>query len=193
MNFISIMLLSLLGLAPALWAMLKQRRLARLAKAEMRIAQAVTAMEGHLLKGSTSKGMVYHDLVFQTMLKVQRTRRYQVRWNLFKSPSPSQAEMRQRLDSELAAGEAKFEGEVASFCAAYFEAFGHKHPIQQKLYLFYLSCVGAGAKGLLLILRQLLGRLDRNDQLRQQRARQFFIEASTLDAESGSGALRAQA
>lgn len=74
MNFISIMLLSLLGLAPALWAMLKQRRLARLAKAEMRIAQAVTAMEGHLLKGSTSKGMVYHDLVFQTMLKVQRTR-----------------------------------------------------------------------------------------------------------------------
>lgn len=185
MNSLFTVLLIFLGLSPALFTWLRERRLARLALAELRIAQAVSAMESHMMNGFTTNGKVCHDFVFQVMLRVQDTRSYRVRWNIFKGPSARQTEARQRLEVELSEDGCPFREDVANFCRAHFEAFTHKHPIQQKFYFVYIAFVYVGTKGLIYCLRRLLDLFDGWEKFMDFLRRQFFIQAGALEADGG--------
>ena len=168
-----------ISLSPAILLWLRARRLAKLANAELRIAKAVTSMEEHMLKGSTTNGQVCHDLVFKVMFAVQGMRRYSVSWNILKKPTADQCEARSRFEAELADDQHAFGEIIEDFVRAHFEAFSLKHPIRYKAYFAYNILLYITSKGLLYFLRTLLQCVDGWHRAKDRLRHKYFLDAGT--------------
>ncbi|MCP5556967.1 MAG: hypothetical protein H7A55_04365 [Verrucomicrobiaceae bacterium] len=187
MNYFYAVLLVFLGAAPALYTWLKERRLRRLALAELELARAVTAMECHMLSGATSNGDVCHDVVFRAMVRLQNARSYSLPWNMLRSPSEKQLATRRQLEIELASETCPFRGDLAAFSRAHYDAFRHKHPFQQKMHFLYVMFLYVSARGVVYCLRKLIGLFVGWEKFMEFLRRQFFLQAGAYEVDN-SGA-----
>lgn len=170
-----------LAIAPALVVWLRERRLNRVAKAELALARTVTQMETHLLQGAPTNGDVSHDILFMVMQHIQYQRDYSLPFSL--KVRPEAVQFRKELEQELAQEGCPFAGAVNSFYGAFYEVFKNKHPWQHKLYfvsIFYRYLSNRKASRLIKRLNDITAMWTAfADSLR----RQVFVEAGAHELE----------
>jgi hypothetical protein len=185
MNFWTISLL-FVAVAPAIFVWLRERRLRKLALAELNLAKSVTALEALMLSGEIRQGGVCHDVLFSAMQMIQYHRKYSLPWNVLRSPSAKRKSFRSQLESELNADGCMFKEHVFAFHKAYYEAFRQKHPWQQKFHFGYVLFLYLTARGLLTFLTQVLNIFVKWATFAEYLHRQFFVQAGAYELEASS-------
>lgn len=169
-----------LFLLPALFVWLRERRLAKLAKAELRLARSVTQIEECLLNGQVTCGDDCHDLLFDVILIIQKRREYTLPWYVIRTlPGPEQERL-SKLAIELKSGASDFSNAFNQFLEAYYECFRHRHPIQHKFYWLHtlFSTSAPQSHGL----AKSLGVLSRDWSIFANHVRQqFFVQGGTYE------------
>jgi hypothetical protein len=185
MNFWTISLL-FVAVAPSIFVWLRERRLRKLALAELNLAKSVTALEELMLSGEIKQGGACHDFLFSAMQMIQYRRKYSLPWNVLRSPSAKSKRFRSQLETELSADGCIFKQHVFSFHKSYYEAFRYKHPLQQKLHFGYVLFLHLTACGLLTLLTQVRNISRKWATFVEDLPRQFFVQAGAHELEASS-------
>lgn len=157
---------------PAFLTYRKARRERQLSDAQLRITQAITALERDMLEGRFTRGDACHDLLFKLMLRVQYQRVYPVDWNPLAEEDPRLKEAKMRIAAELKTAQQESIAAISAFVAAYYDAFRAKHPIASLLFALRIGLQLIYLKGVLFALKAILkGRRIRKDLQTQYTAR----------------------
>lgn len=187
-DYIWLVLVLVIAITPALLTYLRERRLARLAKEELKMARSVTAMEELMLSGTPALGEVCHDYIFIAVQQIQRHRDYSLPWNFLRKPSAAAKGLKAQLDEELAKEGCAFSPLFNEFNDAYFRAFSYKHPWKQKFHSFSVFLILVTLDGIVININMIIGLLtslmkirkwwQEFDQFRKQR---FFVDAAAYE------------
>lgn len=173
----SLLLIALLFLLPALFTWRRERRLRKLANSRYQLSRSVTEMERLMLAGDIKLGDASHDILFRHMQRVQNSNVYNVNWNFLKTPDKKVLELQKRLQMELSEEGCQFSGIIREFAESYFTAFKFKHPLKSFIYVLYLQLLHGGLKCLFISLLCMISVLRYISSIRR-RKKKIFEESS---------------